>query len=94
MSESESEIEIVWKDPPPKVVRSAWADRLAPLKERPGQWALIRSDTPAKISGLRQRLARTAAVKTQFELRSHKVSDETAELYVRFTPAGQTGQAA
>jgi hypothetical protein len=81
---SESEIEIVWRDPPPKVSRSKWADLLAPLKERPGVWAMVKADTPDKISGLRQRLVKTAAVKEQFELRAHKVDDDRAELYARY----------
>lgn len=81
-----SEISIVWKEPPPKTTRSKWADLLAPLRERPGEWAMVRADTPAKVSGLRQRLVKTASVRGQFELRAHKVSDELAELYVRFNP--------
>jgi hypothetical protein len=83
---SETEIEIVWREPPPKVSRSKWADLLAPLKERPGAWAMIRTDTPERVSGLRTRLSKTSAVKGQFELRAHKVSDQVAELYVRFMP--------
>jgi hypothetical protein len=80
-----SEIEIVWQDPPPKASTSVWAERLAPLRERPGEWARIREAQPAQISGLRQRLVRTAALKDVFEFRSHKVSDTQAELYARFT---------
>jgi hypothetical protein len=79
-----SEIEIVWQDPPPKTSTSVWADRLAPLRERPGEWTRIREAQPAKISGLRQRLAKTAALKETFEFRTHKVSDSEAELYARF----------
>lgn len=79
-----SEIEIVWQDPPPKTTTSVWAERLAPLRERPGQWARIRESEPAKISGLRQRLARTVALKEAFEFRTHRVSDTQAELYARF----------
>jgi hypothetical protein len=45
----------------------------------------IREAQPAKISGLRQRLFRTAALKDTFEFRTHKVSDTQAELYARFT---------
>lgn len=81
-----SEIEIVWKEPPPKVVRSKWVDILAPLRERPGEWAMVKADTPARVSGLRQRLVKNATIKAEFELRAHKVSDEAAELYVRFKP--------
>jgi hypothetical protein len=32
-------IEIVWRDPPPKVPTSVWGKQLAPLRERPGKWA-------------------------------------------------------
>jgi hypothetical protein len=77
-------IEIIWKDPPPKTTRSTWADRLAPLKERPGQWAMVRQSTPPRISGLRQRLAKTAALGEAFEFRAHRVSAESAELYARY----------
>jgi hypothetical protein len=88
-----SEIEIVWKEPPPKVSRSVWADRLAPLKERPGVWAMVKADTPAKIGGLRTRLAKTSAIKGQFELRAHKLADDAAELYARFNPQDEHGKA-
>jgi hypothetical protein len=81
-----SEIEIVWQDPPAKTQTSRWAERLTPLRERPGSWARIRVDNPAKIGGLRQRLARTAALKDAFEFRTHKVTDTQSELYARFTP--------
>lgn len=83
--QGERELEIVWKDPPPKVTKSRWAERLAPLEERPATWAMIRQGTPANISGLRQRLVRMAAIKGRFEFRAHKVSDTQAELYARFT---------
>lgn len=82
-----SEIEIVWKDPPPKETRSKWADMLAPLKERAGEWAMIKTDTPQRVSGLRQRLVKTAAVRGQFELRAHKVSESVSELYARYAPS-------
>lgn len=81
-----NEIEIVWREPPPRVSRSKWADALAPLRERPGEWAMVKSDTPERVNGLRTRLAKTSAIRGQFELRAHKVSDDTAELYVRYTP--------
>jgi hypothetical protein len=68
-----SEIEIVWQDPPPKTSTSRWAERLAPLQERPNTWARIRRGSPANISGLRQRLVRTAAIKGRYEFRSHGV---------------------
>lgn len=85
-----SEISIVWKAPPPKVSRSKWADLLAPLKERPGEWAMVLDGKPEKIGGLRTRLAKTAAIRGQFELRAHKVSDDAAELYVRYQPGGSS----
>jgi hypothetical protein len=83
---STSEIEIVWKEPPPKVSRSKWAELLAPLKERPGEWAMVKTGEPKRISGLRQRLAKAQSIRGQFELRSHTVSDELAELYARYQP--------
>ena len=79
-----SDIEIVWRDPPPKLTRSAWAERLAPLRERPGTWAMVRQGEPRKISGLKQRLSRTVALKDAFEFQTHKVSDDRAELYARY----------
>lgn len=79
-----SEIDITWQDPPPKTSTSVWAARLAPLRERPGTWARIRQDNPSKIGGLRQRLARTVALKDAFEFRTHRISAEEAELYARF----------
>lgn len=84
-----SEIQIVWKEPPPKVTRSKWADMLAPLKERPGEWAMVKADTPARIGGLRTRLAKTSAIRGQFELRAHKLADDAAELYARFNPQAE-----
>lgn len=82
-----SEIEIVWRDPPPKASTSVWADRLAPLKERPNTWAMVKTGTPKQMSGLRQRLGRVVALKDAFEFRAHRLNDDEAELYVRYRPA-------
>jgi F420-0:gamma-glutamyl ligase-like protein len=36
-----TDTEIEWRDPPPHGGNYAWEERLAPLKERPGQWAMV-----------------------------------------------------
>jgi hypothetical protein len=42
-----NEREIEWRDPPAKRLR--WRDRLAPLIERPGEWAMVhRASTPGR----------------------------------------------
>lgn len=81
-----SEIEIVWKEPPAREPRSKWLDALAPLRDRPGQWAMVRADTPQRVSNLRSRLVKNAAIRQEFELRAHRIDDDSGELYARTKP--------
>ena len=77
-------MQIVWKDPPARVSRSTWAERLAPLVEHPGRWAMIQEGTLSRINGLRSRLVRVGALRGHYEFRTHKVSDDSSELYARY----------
>jgi hypothetical protein len=75
--------DFIWEEPPPKPSRSIWAERLAPLKERPGQWALIETGSLSRVTGLRSRLGRLAALENAYEFRTHKTSPESGKLYAR-----------
>jgi hypothetical protein len=53
-------------------------------EERPGSWALVETGGLARVGGLRSRLHRLAALKGEYEFRTHKTSPDSAELYARF----------
>lgn len=78
--------EPVWEDPPRTVGRPAvWPDRLAPLRERPGDWmnmgvhsaSIAHAIKTGKVAG---------AEPGEFEATVRNVDPETkkATLYVRF----------
>lgn len=73
--------EIIWKDPPARTHARGIAVVLPALKERPGQWALIKQD--AKPS---YRSAVYAASKRypDFEFRTVATDHDTVDVYGRF----------
>jgi hypothetical protein len=56
--------DIVWEDPPPAMSgghRLVWADRLAPLRERPGEWANLGEHNTSIAVRIRQGRAGSCA---------------------------------
>lgn len=81
--------EIVWEDPPEKTHGGGgapvWAKRLAPLRERPGQWANFGQHHASTVTRLRRgQFAEIAD--GEFEVTSRGIDKDTHKvtLYVRF----------
>lgn len=77
--------EIVWEDPPPASItrKAVWADRIAPLRAHPGEWA--------KFEG--------ASVNTAFMIRKGGREGITAGEFeaiaanqIKYREAGQAGK--
>lgn len=79
--------EIVWEDPPlshagPTGPR--WADRLAPLRERPGEWANLGRHNPNYVTQINQG-SLTGIEPGEFEAVGRRSSgDGKRDLYVRY----------
>jgi hypothetical protein len=75
-----------WVDAPPPQSRgfgsTVNADRLAALKERPGQWAMWRFPTQSKAGGISQSLRKLG--NGSVEAVSRKAEDGTGLLYARY----------
>lgn len=81
--------EIVWEDPPESPHGGGsgrvWADRLAPLRERPGQWANLGRRQSSTITQIRQgRYAGIAAGDFEAEGREYDKATNLLTVYVRY----------
>jgi hypothetical protein len=72
--------------PPPESGRDAWPKRLEPLKERPGEWALVYkspSTQAARSYADRLKRGKRYAVPPGFEFRGGKSNGQTG-IWARF----------
>lgn len=82
--------EIVWKDPPPLSKYGAhgiWERRLAPLVERPGEWAVVKETAKTNTSiaaQLRRRVYRIPFPSHEWEFVQRSSDHNTIEIYARY----------
>lgn len=80
--------DIVWEDPPTKSRYGAWAERLAPLRERPGEWAKFGKANSSTVTNInRGRLSGITA--GDYEARGvDQQRNGECTLYVRYLGKG------
>ena len=79
--------EIVWEDPPSSS-RGVWQKRLAPLLERPGEWARfdrVNTGTKHHLTHGQMRVPK-GTTPDQWEFVLRKQPDNTYSLYARYLP--------
>lgn len=82
--------DFTWTDPPPKGrgAKGAWADRLAPLHERPGEWGCFGETCYSEVTRINNgRYSKVDA--GQYEARGVAIAGRTGKctLYVRYIGA-------
>ncbi len=80
---------VIFEDPMPLNATERWPERLAPLTERPGEWARVYISPHIKAarayaSKLRMRPQEHALPEGQFEFRAAPLPDGTAAVYARY----------
>lgn len=79
--------DIIWENPPERRTQpTVWPQRLEPLKQKPGQWARIKTGSPASMYSMAGNL-RNGQVKVpsgRWEFRSHKINENTGGLWARY----------
>ena len=88
--------EIVWEDPPTTTRapshHGVWAERLAPLRDRPGEWAKVgrvHSATALKIK--RGQMLGIPAGEFEATLRDVDRTENKGTLYVRYVGGSDAG---
>lgn len=84
---NDDETEIKWEAPPSSRAgaRRAWADRLAPLRDRPGEWANVGRNWQALASNItRGRIAGIPAGEYEAVARNSDRATGACDVYVRY----------
>jgi hypothetical protein len=86
-------IDLPWEEPPASTVGAArpsrWTKVAAALRERPGQWALVRTDSRSTADAANVRRGTIAAFRPAgaFEAKSRVNADGTFSIWARYNPA-------
>ena len=91
---------IRWEEPPPATSRSTtWAERLTPLLDHPGRWAIIAtykhmSSAASAASQLRHIIpgGNSTLIAAHFEFVGRESKGGEAALFARYTGPDQEGQ--
>lgn len=82
---------IVWEDPPESRqgrAPTSWAERLAPIMERPGEWARVQdfsySSAWQVVSHLRKGLKPVPPGRWEFAARKNQDDPKRAYIYARY----------